>query len=58
MTRRIAQQIKGKGQQGISGQNSGRFIIGSVYGRFASPQIVVVHGWQIIMHQRIGMQAL
>ena len=43
---------------GGAGQHGGGFIEGFVYGRMAATQVVVIHGGQIIMDQRVGVNAL
>ncbi|AEW72383.1 hypothetical protein EcWSU1_00943 [Enterobacter ludwigii] len=56
--RRIAQNRERQGLQGIPRQNGIRFAKLDVAGWLATTQIVVVHGRQIIMDQRVGMDAL
>ncbi len=47
--------VEGVGQQAITGQNGGCLIKGLVHGWLAPAQIVIIHGWQIVMDQRIAM---
>ena len=57
--RRIAgEQLKGQGLQRVAHQDGRRLVIGFVAGRTAAAQIVVVHGGQIVVHQRIDMYQL
>jgi hypothetical protein len=53
----ISDDLERHGQQAVTGQNGGGFIIGNVAGGFAAAQVVVVHCRQVIMHQRIAMDA-
>ena len=50
----------GKSQrlQAIAGQYRRCFIERSMRRRSAAAQIIVVHAWQIVMYQRIGVQKL
>ena len=50
--------IEGKSQQRVAGENCGGFVESFVNGRAAAPQVVVVHRRQIVMHQRVAVQAL
>ena len=50
-----AAQFECHGQQSIPGQNGHRFAIDLVIGRFPPAEIIVVHGRQIIVDERIGM---
>ncbi len=45
-------------EQRVAGENRGRLVESAVHGRPAAPQLVVVHGRQIVMHQRIAVHAL
>jgi len=50
--RRIArQQFECECLQGVARQYRCGFIERFVAGGFAAPQVVVVHGWQVVMHQ-------
>ena len=51
------QKFEGKALQGVSGEGCSRFVPFAVEGRLAAAQIVIVHARQIVMHQRIGMDA-
>ena len=50
--------FKGAGEQGIPSQDRRGIAIHLVVGRPATPQIVVVHGGQIVMDQRHGVDHL
>ena len=39
-------------------QQGGGLVVGLVAGGFAAPQVIVVHGRQVIMHQGIGVNQL
>ena len=56
--RRIGQQAKGTGLQGVTGEDGGSFVEGDVGGRLAAAQGIVVHRRQVVMHQRIGVDEL
>ena len=45
------------GQQGITCEDRSGFIKGPVYGRHAATQVVVVHGRQVVMDERVAMDA-
>ena len=51
------QDVEGEGQEAVAGQNGGRLVEFLVRGRLAAAQIVIVHGGQIVMHQRIAVYA-
>ena len=51
----ITKNTKGKGKQAVPGENRRGLVELYVTGVLAAPQIVIVHGRQIIMNQRIGM---
>ncbi len=51
------QDVESEGQQPVAGEDRGRFVEFLVRGRLSAPQIVVVHGGQIVMDQRIAMDA-
>jgi hypothetical protein len=55
--RAIGQYVEGQRQQAVAGEDGGRFVEGPVHGRLAAAKIVVVHGRQIVMDQRIAMHA-
>ena len=52
---RPRQNVEGKGEEAVAGQDGGCFVIGLVGGRPSAPQIVIVHGRQVVMHQRIAV---
>ena len=54
----VAQHLEGPGQQGVAGQDRRRLVEFLVAGRLPAPQVVVVHGRQIIMDQRIAVHHL
>ncbi len=43
------------GEQRVSGEEGGRFVIGLVGRGASAPQIVVVQTWQIVVDERIGV---
>ena len=52
-----AENFEGEGQERVAGQDGGRLVVGRVEGRPAAAQIVIIHGRQIVMDQRIAMHA-
>ena len=53
----IAEDFEGKGQQRIAGENGGGLVKGLVRGGLATAEIIVIHGREIVMHQRVAMHA-
>ncbi len=51
----MREHIEGLGLQGIAGENGGGLVEGAVAGGAAAAQVVIVHGRQIVMHQRVGV---
>ena len=44
--------------QRIAGEDRGRFVEGAVRGRAAAAQVVVIHGRQVVVNERIGVDQL
>ncbi len=55
--RRIGEFLEGEGEQPVAGQDRRRLVEGTVDGGAPAPQVVVVHGRQVVMDQRIAVQA-
>ena len=53
----VAQDLEGERQKGVAGQDGGRLVEGEVQGRAAAADGVVVHRRQVVMHQRVAMDA-
>ncbi len=53
-----AQVAEGEGQQGIAGEDGGGFVIGFVDGGAAAAEVVIVHGRQIVVDQRVAVDQL
>ena len=51
----FAEQLERKALQRVADQQRRRFIELDMTGRLAATQDVVIHAWQIIVHQRIGV---
>ena len=49
------EQPEGVGEQGVAGQDGGGVVIGPVHRRAAAAQVVVVHGRQVVVDQRIAV---
>ncbi len=47
--------FKGHGQQGVPCQDGRSLVKSDMTGRLSPPEIIVVHGGQIVMDQRVGM---
>ena len=52
------QQLEGQHLQRIAGQDRRRFVERLVAGRPAAAQVVVVHGRQVVVHQRVAVNQL
>ena len=50
-------KLEGEALQGVAGEYRRRFVIFAMKGWLPAAQIVVVHARQVVMDQRIGMQA-
>ena len=53
----LGQDVEGEGLQGIAGEDRGRLVEGLVHGRPAAAQIIIVHGRQVVMDERIAVDA-
>ena len=51
----VGENVKRQGMQGIAGQDRRCLIKGTVTSGFSAPQIIVIHGGQVIMDQGVGM---
>ena len=47
----IGKYLKRQRLQGVRGENRRGFVERPVYGRLPAPQVVVVHGGQVVVHQ-------
>ena len=54
----IGQYFKRKADQRITGEYRGRLIKSFMQSRFATPHIVIIHTWQVVMDQRIAVNTL
>ena len=54
----LAQMGEGEGQQGIPGKDRRGFVIGLVNGGLAAAKVVIVHGRQVVVDQRIAVDEL
>ena len=55
---RVADQLEGLGQQGVTGQDGDSFAEDLVVGGIAAPEVVIVHGRQVVVDQGIGVDHL
>ena len=55
--RLVGDDVEGKRQQAVAGKDGGRLVEGLVHGRLAAAQIVVVHRRQVVMDERIAVDA-
>ena len=53
-----SQNLEGESQQGIAGQDGIGFAVYLVKRGFAAAFVIVVHAWQIVMNEGVGMQDL
>ena len=51
------QDVEGERQQRVAGEDGGRLVERLVDGRHAAPEIVVVHGRQVVVDERIAVHA-
>ena len=57
MGRLVGEDLEGQRVQRIAGKDRGRFVEGVVHGRLAAPEVVIVHARQIVVDQRIDVDA-
>ena len=53
----VAQDLEGERQKRVAGEDGGRLIESDVKGRASAADGVIVHGRQIVMHERVAMDA-
>ena len=53
--RGFGEDLESQRLQGIAGEDRGGFVEGDVHGGPAATQRVIVHGRQVVVHQRIGV---
>ncbi len=58
MGRLVGHYVERIGQQRVAGQDRGGLVERDMGGRAAAPQVVVVHGGQVVVDQRIAMNHL
>jgi hypothetical protein len=51
------ENVESEGEQTVTSQDRSCFIERLVRRRFPSPEVVVIHGREVIMHQRITVDA-
>jgi hypothetical protein len=54
---RAGENVESQGEQPVAGKNGGRLVECLVRGRATASQVVVVHGGQIVVYQRIAVHA-
>ena len=52
------EQPEGQRQEGVAGEDRRGLVIGLVHGRLAAAQVVVVHGRQVVVDQRVAVDHL
>ena len=58
LVRRLGgQHLKGERVERVSGENGGAFVVSAVDGRLATPEVVIVHAGQVVMDQRVDVDA-
>ncbi len=55
--RLVGEDVEGVGEKRIAGEDGGRIVVGLVDGRLAPAKVVVVHGRQVVMDERIAVDA-
>ncbi|MNC50243.1 hypothetical protein D3C75_994730 [compost metagenome] len=55
---RIEQGVERQALQAIASEDRAGLVKGLVGGRLTTAQVVIVHGRQVVVHQRIGMDQL
>jgi hypothetical protein len=55
---RAREDGEGVGEQAVAGEHRGGLVVDLVHGGPATAQVVVVHGGQIVVHQRVGVHQL
>ena len=58
MGRGPCQDLEGEGQKTVAGEDGGGFVEGDVKRRPAAPHVIVVHGREIVVHERVAVDAL
>src|SRR3546814_3564838 len=58
MRRLVRQQIEGQRMQRVARQDRRRLAEGPMDREFATPDVIVVHARQIVMHKAVAMNAL
>ncbi len=54
---RIGEDLESDRQQSVARQDRGRFVESLVHRRPPAPQVVVIHGGQVIVYERVAMDA-
>src|SRR5262249_38030608 len=54
---RVAHNLEGESEQSIAGKDRRRLVEGDMHCGPSAAQRIVVHGWQIVMHERVAMDA-
>src|ERR1700720_3634274 len=57
MRARRCKDCESQRQEGVACENGGRFIESLVNGWSSPPHVVVIHGWKVIMNERIAVNA-
>ena len=55
---RFGEDLESERVEGVAGEDRGPLVVGLVQRRLAAPQVVVVHGGEVVVHQRVAMHAL
>ena len=52
-----AEDLEGDGEQAVAYEDRRRLVKGLVHGRTSPAHVVVVHGGEVVMHERVAMHA-
>ena len=52
----LGKHLERESLQSVACQDGCRFIEGAMCGRFATAEVIIVHGRQVVMHQRVGVE--
>ena len=51
------ENVESESQKAVAGEDRGGLVVFAMRGRLAPAQFVIIHGRQIVMHQRVAMHA-
>lgn len=54
----FGEEGEGVGQEGVADEEGGGFVVGAVDGGAAATEVVVIHAGEVVMDERVGVEAL